>query len=990
MKILRVEIMGFGPFPGQEVIDFESFASDGKFVITGRTGAGKSSILDAITFALFGHVPRYGSVGGDSTVRSDFLHNSAEPTEVAVEFATDGGRYRVTRQPSFTPPGNKNPRAQFADIAQWKSGTWEVLASRKIKEVGFQISQIVGLSAEQFQQVILLAQGQFQEFLVADSTERRKLLRKLFDTGRYLDYSEDLDDRASRLGRELELVAQAVRTSIESLANTVDETPPEDLDPRNGSAVRAWVDPLRAAQAQLLEQASAEVQEKQKALEVARAARDEAKLIAAAQQRLGEATAELARLSAAEESINAERQRLAQARKADLCWVAVQARDHAAKVEADAAKSLLAAQRGFEEHHGVVSQSADEIQNLEDKLLAETTRLKGVAEIEMGLPALRTAADRAEAALVTLNTKLEAWRRDREQLQDNVKALDLKLEPISAQAATKAAADATMQSLTIRLGAVKAVLETERRLSAAQTEAKAAETGVNSATKAHDDLIARRLADYAATLAATLTDGQPCVVCGSEAHPKKATPAAGTVSEEAIDEAQQQLNTAKARLDEARAKVSNLEGQLSAQRQGTQGASVESITAELEAARQAVKVAEVAEGDQRSLAGQRDEAHNRIIELGQDIEKAQQDYAAKQGEAARAQQKLKSAEESVAQASGGAESVASRLAEATAGLKAARDLRRALNTHESASAALQTSAAAMAQSLNSNGFAEADEVIKARVSKDEQDQIEETIRKHDSEVDAVTKALADPQLQGLPDEPVDVATPEEAARLADEDHQAAIGRHGQVRRQHTQVEQTYAEITKSMDQASETQREYDVVDRLARTVRGQSPNTQKMSLETFALAADLEDIVNAANVLLAKMTANRYELRHSDEIAKGGGQSGLAIDVIDAYSGEARAPASLSGGEKFQASLALALGLAEVVTSRNGGLNLDTLFIDEGFGTLDQETLEVTLDTVDSLREGGRMVGLISHVPEVKERIPHHINVQVTDEGWSTLGGSQG
>lgn len=985
MKILRVEIQGFGPFPGKEEIDFESFASDGKFVITGRTGAGKSSILDAITFALFGHVPRYGSVS-DATVRSDFLQESAEPTEVSVEFDTDGARYRVTRQPSFTPPGRKNPRAPFAEISQKKSDSWEVLASRKLKEVNTKISEVVGLNAEQFQQVILLAQGQFQEFLVADSKERRQLLRKLFDTGRYLDYSEDLDERASRLRHDLELVTQSVRLNVANLAKTVDQELPDDVDPSNGSAVRSWVDPLRATQVELLAQASTEVQEKDKARQCAHAALEEAKRIAAAQQRLGRASADQARLSDAATHIDAQRQRLERARKADLCWPAVQANENSAKAETVAAAELRSARQQFEEHHSEADQTAGALQSLEDKLLAEIMRLKDAAKAEEELPELKTAATTARAALATLNEQIGTWRDERKELQASVESLSLELEPVVTQAAAKPAAEAAVQSLTDRRKAVETVLETERLLAKALTAATAAAAKVTEAAATHEDLVARRLSDYAATLAATLTDGLPCAVCGSQEHPNKATPHDASISPEAIEAAQQKLNAAREIQRQADAEQAKLEGLLSAQRQETKGASLESLTEELAQARRALAGAESAAAEQKSLEDRKEKAHQRIIHLGEEIERAQDAVAAKSGQVEVAQRKVATAEQTVAQARGAADSVASRLVETTTGLTAARSLRSAMTSHQSAAADLRARAAELADALHSSGFAHAEEVVAARVPKQEQTEIERQIDQHDKDVAIVNATLTDPELQGLPDEPVDVETPEEAARVADEQHRSAIDRRGQVQRQHTQVEHLYAEITKSLDTAGEKQREHDIVDRLARTVRGQSPNTQKMSLETFALAADLEDIVNAANVLLAKMTANRYELRHSDEVAKGGGQSGLAIEVIDAYSGEARAPESLSGGEKFQASLALALGLAEVVTSRNGGLNLNTLFIDEGFGTLDQETLEVTLDTVDSLREGGRMVGLISHVPEVKERIPHHINVQVTDEGWSTLG----
>ena len=184
---------------------------------------------------------------------------------------------------------------------------------------------------------------------------------------------------------------------------------------------------------------------------------------------------------------------------------------------------------------------------------------------------------------------------------------------------------------------------------------------------------------------------------------------------------------------------------------------------------------------------------------------------------------------------------------------------------------------------------------------------------------------------------------------------------------------------------AELAEEADVIDRLANSVAGRAPNTLKMNLETFVLAAELEEIVAAANVRLDEMSQGRYRLQHTDSRAARGAASGLGIEVLDAYTGHARPVQSLSGGETFLASLALALGLAEVVTARAGGIRLDTLFIDEGFGSLDADTLDIAMRTLDELRQGGRVIGVISHVEAMKDQLPAQLLVETTDQGPSVI-----
>ncbi|MGB4777021.1 SbcC/MukB-like Walker B domain-containing protein, partial [Microbacterium sp.] len=209
-------------------------------------------------------------------------------------------------------------------------------------------------------------------------------------------------------------------------------------------------------------------------------------------------------------------------------------------------------------------------------------------------------------------------------------------------------------------------------------------------------------------------------------------------------------------------------------------------------------------------------------------------------------------------------------------------------------------------------------------------------------------------------------------------HRDAVGVAQRLRDLLAQTEAAYVDVAGAADEAA-------VVTRLADTVAGRAPNTMKMDLETFVLAAELEEIVAAANLRLAEMSSGRYSLHHSDARAARGRASGLGIEVLDAQTGRLRSPQSLSGGETFLASLALALGLGEVVTSRAGGIRLDTLFVDEGFGSLDPETLELAMRTLDELRAGGRTVGVISHVEAMKEQIPAQLVVEATPQGPSVI-----
>ncbi|WP_219805760.1 SbcC/MukB-like Walker B domain-containing protein [Ralstonia pickettii] len=265
------------------------------------------------------------------------------------------------------------------------------------------------------------------------------------------------------------------------------------------------------------------------------------------------------------------------------------------------------------------------------------------------------------------------------------------------------------------------------------------------------------------------------------------------------------------------------------------------------------------------------------------------------------------------------------------------------------------------------------------------DRLDARVRGHEASVATVTARRAELEALGLPEEPVDVAAAQEALRVARDAVRSAtdaLSRHDQAAAALSDLRDRAAAVDEGR---AELERTHQIVARLADTLAGRAPNDYRMPLETYVLAAELEEIVTAANVRLDEMSSGRYRLQHTDARASHGAQSGLGLEIVDAFTAVARPAHSLSGGETFLASLALALGLAEVVTARAGGIRLDTLFIDEGFGSLDAETLDLAMRTLDELRSGGRTVGVISHVEAMKEQIPAQLVVEATGRGPSII-----
>nr|BFF10235.1 hypothetical protein GCM10025699_15380 [Microbacterium flavescens] len=346
-----------------------------------------------------------------------------------------------------------------------------------------------------------------------------------------------------------------------------------------------------------------------------------------------------------------------------------------------------------------------------------------------------------------------------------------------------------------------------------------------------------------------------------------------------------------------------------------------------------------------------------------------------------------SARRAVDDARGEFDSVAARIADATARRALATALLDALTSADAARATARTTEADRDARVAASDFADAADATAALRAADVRAALEERIREHEVSLRTERDRLRDLELElaGTPEEPADVAAAARARDAARDQWSAAVDRAAHASQTAERLTDLVVRATAAHDAIAGLADDYAVIARLAHTVAGRGPNTHRMTLESFVLAAELEEIVEAANLRLADMSSGRYRLQHSDALAARGASSGLGLAIMDAHTGIARPAQSLSGGETFLASLALALGLAEVVTARAGGVRLDTLFIDEGFGSLDDETLELAMRTLDELRQGGRTVGLISHVSAMKEQLPAQLAVEATVQGPSVI-----
>jgi len=988
VRLHRLELTGFGPFRETQTVDFDAFEADGIFLISGRTGAGKSSVLDGVCFALYGNVPRYD--GPDKRLRSDHCRPQ-DPTEVRLEFTVGEKRWRVVRSPEYERPKLRGDgmtvETARAELFERVGDEW-VGRAGKPRDVAEVLDGVLGVNLQQFQQVILLAQNKFSRFLLAKNDERQTLLRTLFGTRRYQEYADAVDARrkeATQVLRDRRVGVDALMAEAERLIEEADlqgdHAPPPETD--LGARLEAAVLAVQRAEYRV-ESLEQERRAAESAAEAAAAEFTRVSAIRVKQTARISAEARLAELEAAEPELAIDRLRAERASEAEALRAPLDAAARAREALDEAARAEDVARDAW-----VASgEAADaDLDRIDEEITGDLARWQVARAAEAELAAaeaehadlVRRLAEE-ETALAGLAERRAALPAERERITEES-------DRVRSVAGGAPAALVVRDTMRTRLEAARAADALAPRVTAAESAYADAVVAAGEAGAALTDHLRRRLADHAGELASALVEGEACAVCGSPTHPDPARPTGDPVTDEMIADAEARRERAVAAERSSAEEARRLRAEHAALTARAGGEAAAELEARLENAETVLADALAAERRSAELRERREALVRLDDQLGREHDALAAEAARIGAAAAGVAATTQRLRETVAAARGAHASVADRVSEATARRERARTLRDAQRVRLAAATAAATADAALAEALAASSFRTAEECRAALLAPGAAKELRERIAAHEQET-AVEKArLLDLQLElvGAPDELVDPSDADTARAAAAAARSAAITAVSVARSTAERLRDLVERADAAYADVAALDADATAVVRLADTLQGKAPNTKRMTLETFVLAAELEEIVAAANVRLGEMSSGRYTLQHTDSLAARGAASGLGIAVMDAHTGQSRSPQSLSGGETFLASLALALGLAEVVTSRAGGIRLDTLFVDEGFGSLDPETLELAMRALDELRAGGRTVGVISHVEAMKEQLPARLIVEATPQGPSVI-----
>ncbi|MFV2173634.1 AAA family ATPase [Actinomadura sp. LOL_011] len=1012
MRLHRLEVTAFGPFSGTEEVDFDALSEAGLFLIQGRTGAGKTSILDAVCFALYGQVP--GVRNRVKGLRSDHAAPGTAP-QVVLETTIRGRRLRLTRSPEWERPklrgsGTRKEHHKVL-LEELDRGGWTGVSNR-IDEVGDLVGDLLGMSAVQFCQVAMLPQGEFAGFLRAKADERRKVLEQLFATEVFANVEKWLADRRAGTGRAAADLGSRAGSIADRIAEATGaappvsrwedgparspaaaagrrEAPPAVPPPRRGEpaaepfddveVLPAWAAELAGAHAAIGALADDLRAEAAAELETARAALDAGRALADRRRRYADALDRQAKLRDAAEERSRIGSRLDAAARADRVVPLV--RDVRRRHE-----RVLQARRRADDTRARVAALLPP-NAAEDVLVkAERTRRDEIAKLE----GTRERADR----LRRVDAERAALASERERLEPEQARLAAALADLPAVVeARRAELDGARLAAAARTGAAAAVADAGRRLDAAQrrdqverllAEAEEAHRdAVDAAQEARDrvqELRQARLDGMAAVLADDLRDGEPCRVCGSTEHPAPGTSPGAVPTEEEIERAQGGYERAGSLREDA----SNRVGRLRAEHDGlleTAGeTAVEALAADLDGAREELAAAEARAAEAERLEGvlhREEQELERVRDAARENDRGLTENRARDRELADEQARLRAELDEARGDDATPQARMTRLGGEADALAAAVEARRDAARAEEELAAARARAKAEAEA---QGFRTPDEVLAAELSDEDQGALRDRLRGHEDEEAAVRDLLADPELTAAAEAaPPDLPGLRDRFAAAEDAHTTAASSARAARARLDRLTDLRARLDAAVRDWRPAAERHLVAERLAGLASGKSAlNERGVSLPAYVLGARLEQVVAAANERLVHMSGARYELIPTDAKAAGDrsrSAGGLGLRVADAWTGQERDPVTLSGGESFITSLSLALGLADVVTAETGGAEIGTLFVDEGFGTLDAETLDEVMDVLDGLRDGGRAVGIVSHVAELRARIPAQLRI---------------
>ncbi len=1082
MRPVYLKMSAFGPFAGVAEVDFTLLGTEGIYLLAGETGAGKTTIFDAITFALFGQCSGEARKPGD--LRSDYAGPETQ-TYVDLAFELRGKRYRIKRDPGGYPRAKK--RGEGTTVCSPES-TMEMPDGSVVsgKRVSEKVTELLGIDANQFRQIVMLAQGDFEKLLTEGTNERTLIFRKIFGTDMYQRFQDELvrqrkelAERCSQGAHEAEILAtqalECMEEGDEPRARLADWAQRKALQAGNVAEALACEQELlkdrHAAALEELEGAQAKRDAASQVLDRARQAADIRTKARQAQDKMREAEAQMPALEAAEascqkacEEVPALQQRAgalreqlpeyakhtqaqAQAEQAEREHAAAQAAHDACQTSTAQASAALDALNARAEALGGAREALAKAEGAATNAQHDLTATHALKDAADTASACAARVERAEKRLQKSDAYLASL--DQEDATDEQRRLEeaaceerlAKTPELLSQARLDIQADKTgldqAGQLARQLDKLEADLESKQ---AAHSEAAQAyrDAADEHAARLHALEVTRRAYEdgLAGVLAAGLAPGMPCPVCGSTEHPHPAAADVQTPTKEDVQAAQACEERARTRAtdllaqaqathelaDDAQAALAAFV-QASGDREAlaAQASQIQErlsllgeTLARLETDNEALEHARAEQQRLRDQAARRSrkrqEAHGLVVQIKEELagdtakrQAALDAIAATGHDASEADALLRAAQEALDEATR-----ACHAAEADArALDQAQDaLKQAQHALQEAQANEEKSRQALDQALQAEKVAkERARLLADRLEFAGEDAARAELSSLESRALQATSALAEASraLQGARTEQAQAAAELDTlhgqlAQLGDLDagqaQQKLVQAADELDKAKTherscgQALATLADIATRMDalaaKDARLQMAYARIDRLASVAGGAMAGKERLTFETFVQMRYFEVVLAAANTRLSEMTQGQYELVRCERSEGGAAKVGLNVDVLDNYTGKARSAKSLSGGEKFMASLALALGLSEVVQRQAGGIQLDTMFVDEGFGSLDQEKLRLVMRAMARPGAAGKLVGIISHVEELMSTIDRKIVVERGRNG-STL-----
>ncbi|WP_153730718.1 AAA family ATPase [Sporosarcina obsidiansis] len=1017
MKPITLTMTAFGPYKDTETVDFRDLKDHRLFVISGKTGAGKTTIFDGICFALYGQAS-----GEDRTdtkaLRSQFADDSVQTT-VELTFDIHHRRFRVLRQIPYRKQGNKSDTLGRCELHEVKDEQLIPVVDRQIvTEVNEKIEQLLGFSHAQFSQIMMLPQGEFRKFLTSDTGNKEAIMRKIFKTEPYqkiVDRLKMKKDEANADYLREKQVSDAILHQIPAKLPTRDALLFTELAseyPNFHRLIAGLQEEHRYYQAQSVEKHEEYTRlysihnDKQKELHSARMINEQFEKLRLRQNELQQVHAQRNEMTLLEQRLRAAERaaRLEdleqQVKSNEVEWKRKEQRYHeAAGLLSDANKQLAAVTVSYEQDQA----REQERTAVKEELLHLNTLLpivSGLNEQQSKLAILQKKVAQFDLQLRQNNQELEqqqaiisTQKKEITELESALEDYELHLDELS--------------TITAISRQMKTYHEMVRKFQRVNIEYEGSKEKVDQLAVAYHELENRWIGSQAVMLAASLQDEDACPVCGSTHHPAKAVAKEEQqITKQQLDKAKQEWITIEqdfhAKQAERQQVKQNLETiKLDLQEQQvelerdyrTEQVELEKKVAMLRKNRDVLK-------KKRDMYTQAEIAMSErliaIKDLEQQLNTAKRELETKQAiydhtissvpEGLRVlsilQEQIRAKETVSWQLEEAWKQVQQQLQEANT-LRTQMDSREQMEKQAVAEIKekLNQSRAIFTKRMEEEGFATEESYLRVKLSLSNRQEIQQSLQTYVQTLHTLQSSVEEIKQSIEGKQPIDIQAMEQQVVTLKVQYEQAFGLYNQSQAREQSAEELYSQLKTSKARELVLEKTHGKITNLYDIVRGQ--NKLKISFERFIQIEYLERIIQAANIRLRELSNGQYELIRSDRQETRGKQSGLGIDVYDAYTGQTRDVKTLSGGEKFNASLCLALGMADVIQSFQGAVRMETMFIDEGFGALDEEAIQKAIDTLIALQQSGRMIGIISHIDEMKEAIPATLQVTKLKEGYS-------